>query len=125
MEITTQQILILIAIGFFGGLISGTFGVGGGIVIIPALVFFMGVTQHKAQGIYLGMVTLPVFIFASYNYYKSGNFNFKYSLLLLGTFVIGSFLGSYLSNNYISDKTLQKIFGVLMLLTSLKIIFSK
>ncbi len=125
MEITTQHILILLAIGFFGGIISGTFGVGGGIIIIPSLVFFLGVTQHKAQGIYLGMVTLPVFIFASYNYYKSGNFNFKYSLILLGTFIIGSFLGSFIANHYISDKTLQKIFGILMLLTSLKIIFSK
>ncbi len=125
LDLSTGQWIMLLLIGLIGGLISGGLGVGGGVVIIPALVFIVGMTQHQAQGAFIGMIVFPVSIFAAYNYYKAGNLDLRYSFLLMITFVIGSYLGSYLANTYISDKMLQKIFGIIMLLTAIKMIFSK
>ena len=120
-----NQIIILVIIGLIGGVLSGGLGVGGGIVIIPALVILFGLTQHQAQGAFIGIVVFPVSIFAAINYYKSGNLDFRYSLIMMITFVIGSFIGSYISNEYISDTVLKKLFGVMMLLASIKMIFFK
>ena len=120
-----DQIIILVIIGLIGGVLSGGLGVGGGIVIIPALVIIFGLSQHQAQGAFIGIVVFPVSIFAAINYYKSGNLDIRYSLIMMLTFVIGSFIGSYISNEYISDAVLKKLFGVMMLLASLKMIFLK
>jgi len=89
-----NEILILIAIGVLAGFISGSLGVGGGIIVVPGLIFFLGLTQHQAQGVSLGMMLAPIGLVAFFNYYKAGYINIKYSLLLLAVFFIGSYLGS-------------------------------
>jgi uncharacterized membrane protein YfcA len=121
----TYQIITLIVIGLIGGVLSGGLGVGGGIVIIPTLVLILGLSQHQAQGAFIGMAVFPVQLFAAINYYKSGNLDWRVALIMLVTFTAGSFIGAYLSNNFISDSLLKKIFGVLLLFTSLKMIFFK
>ena len=65
-------ILIQLCVGLVAGMLSGMVGVGGGIIIVPALVYFMGVSQHEAQGTSLTVLLLPVGVFAVYNYYKAG-----------------------------------------------------
>lgn len=121
---TVYQLIILIIIGLLSGLLAGIFGVGGAIIVIPALVFILGLTQHQAQGTSLAFMLPPVGILATWNYWKAGYVNWKFALVLSLTFVVGAYLGSRFSVN-ISDKMLRKIFGILMIAMALKMIFSK
>ena len=111
-------------IGILSGLLAGVFGVGGAIIVIPALVFILGLSQHDAQGTSLAFMLPPVGILATWNYWKAGHVNWKFALVLSLTFVVGAYLGSQLSVN-ISDKILRRIFGVLLIIMALKMIFSK
>ncbi len=117
-----QTILILVLVGLLAGFISGSLGVGGGIIIVPALVFFLGFTQYQAQGISLGMMLAPIGLLAFINYYRAGYTNLKYSILLLAVFFIGSYLGSRLAV-HLPAATLRKVFGGLMLIVGLRMIF--
>ena len=117
-----NEIVILIAIGVLAGFISGSLGVGGGIIIVPGLIFFLGLSQHQAQGVSLGMMLAPIGLLAFINYYKAGHINIKYSLLLLAVFFIGSYLGSLMAVQ-LPAATLKKIFGVLMLVAGARMIF--
>ena len=116
------EIIILIVIGILSGVLSGMFGVGGGIIIVPAFVFFLGMTQHQAQGTSLGLMLLPIGILAAYNYYKTGNLDVKAGLIVAAAFVIGGYFGSKFSLS-IDQVTLKRIFGVLMFFVSVKLIF--
>jgi uncharacterized membrane protein YfcA len=117
-----NELLILIAIGILAGFVSGSLGVGGGIVIVPGLVFFLGLSQHEAQGVSLGMMLAPIGLVAFINYYKAGYINIKYSLFLLAVFFIGSYLGSRMAIQ-LPAATLKKIFGFLMLIAGVRMIF--
>ena len=121
---TTAQIIILIIVGILSGVLAGVFGVGGAIIVIPALVFILGMNQHEAQGTSLAFMLPPVGILATWNYWKAGNVNWKVALVLSLTFVVGAYLGSHISIN-IPDKILRRLFGGLMILIALKMIFSK
>ena len=119
---TSMEILILIAIGIAAGVLSGMFGVGGGIIIVPALVYFMHMTQHEAQGTSLGLMLLPIGILAAYNYYQKGNLDIKAGLIIAAAFVVGGYFGSKLSLG-INQDMLKKIFGFLMMAVAVKLIF--
>ena len=121
---TLYQILILLVIGLFAGFLSGTMGVGGGLIIVPSLVFILGMTQHQAQGTSLAMMLAPIGIMAVYNYFREGYVNIKYAVILALVFILGAWLGSLFSVN-LSGSTLKKIFGVLMLIVGLKMIIGK
>jgi uncharacterized membrane protein YfcA len=118
------QLLILIVVGVLAGLLAGAFGIGGAIIVIPALVFILGLSQHEAQGTSLAFMLPPVGILATWNYWKEGHVNWKIALILSLTFLIGAYFGSQFSIN-ISDRTLRKLFGGLLILIALKMIFSK
>ncbi len=122
MEIT--DIITLVVVGISAGIIAGALGVGGGIVIVPALVFIFGMTQHQAQGTSLAVLLFPVGILAVMNYNKGGYVNYKFALVLIIAFVLGSYFGSLLSV-HLPDKILRKIFGILMLLVGIKMILEK
>ncbi len=117
-------IITLLIIGIIAGIASGMVGIGGGIIIVPALVYFLSMTQQQAQGVSIGMLLMPVGFMAAINYYKEGSLNFKYSLIIGATFVIGAWLGSKIAVN-IEESMLRKIFGVFILLIALKMIFTK
>ncbi len=121
---TITQLIILIVVGILSGMLAGIFGVGGAIIVIPALVFILGLSQHDAQGTSLAFMLPPVGILATWNYWKAGHVNWKMALILSLTFVLGAYLGSVFSIN-ISDKTLRRLFGALMLVIAIKMIFSK
>jgi uncharacterized membrane protein YfcA len=120
---TPQTILMLVSIGLFAGLLSGFVGVGGGIIIVPALVFLLGLTQHQAQGTSLFVLMLPVVSFAVLNYWKSGNVKWEYGLLIAMTFIVGAYFGSKLSLK-ISPGLVQLLFGILMAYISFRMILS-
>lgn len=119
----TQTLLILIAIGLFAGVLSGFVGVGGGIIIVPALVYILGMSQHEAQGTSLFVLLLPVGILAVHNYYKSGQINWKFGLIISLAFVLGGYFGSRFALK-MSPAVVRIIFGVVMAVVSFKMITS-
>lgn len=121
MSIST--LVILLIIGILAGILSGMIGVGGGIIIVPALVYFLGMSQHGAQGTSLALMLPPIGILAAMNYYKAGNLNLKYALIIATAFIIGGYIGSKLSLTYISEGMMKKIFGSIMLVAAIKLIF--
>lgn len=120
-KMTTQTILLLIIIGVSSGVLSGLVGVGGGIIIVPALVFFLGYSQHEAQGTSLGLLLLPIGILAVINYYKDGFIDIKAVAVMTLAFVIGGWLGSKLAVS-ISQENLKKIFAVILFYTAFRML---
>jgi uncharacterized protein len=122
METTTA--LILIVIGLMAGVFGGIFGVGGAIVMIPAMVYFLGVDQHTAQGTSLAVMLPPIGLFAAYNYYKAGQVNIWYAVIIAISFMIGGYFGSKIALN-LPEQLMKKVFEVFLILTALKLMFSK
>jgi len=118
----TQTILIIIMVGVAAGMLSGLVGVGGGIIIVPSLVYFIGFSQKTAQGTSLGLILLPVGILAVLQYYKQGHLDVKVVGVLAIGFLAGSYFGSKIALS-ISQETLKKVFAVLMILIALKMLF--
>jgi uncharacterized membrane protein YfcA len=113
---------MLILVGLAAGFLSGLIGIGGGVIIVPALVFFLGFTQKQAQGTSLGILLLPVGILAVIQYYKQGYLNINYVLIVSVGFVAGGFLGSKLALS-LSDEKVKKIFAVIIMLIAIKMLF--
>jgi uncharacterized membrane protein YfcA len=118
-KMTAQIVIILVLIGLFAGMLSGLIGVGGGIIVVPALVFFLGFTQHEAQGTSLGLLLLPVGVLAVSNYYKQGYVDIKVVAIMCIAFVLGGWLGSKLSLALPAD-TVKKIFAIVLFYTAIK-----
>ncbi len=121
---STSTLLILTGIGIITGALSGMLGIGGAIIMIPALVYFMGFGQQMAQGTSLAVMLPPIGILAAYNYYKVGQVNIKYALILATFFLVGSYFGSKLALN-LPQATLKKAFGILLLLVAAKMLIGK
>jgi uncharacterized protein len=120
-KMTTQIIIILSIIGLSAGMLSGLIGVGGGIIIVPALVYFLGFTQHQAQGTSLGLLLLPIGILAVMNYYNKGHIDVKVVGVMAIAFVLGGWLGSKLSLA-LSQEALKKIFAIVLFYTAFKML---
>ena len=118
---TGETIGLLIVVGLAAGILSGLVGVGGGIIIVPALVFFLGFTQLQAQGTSLGLLLLPVGIFAVINYYKAGHIDLKVVGIMSLAFVAGGFIGSKLALR-IDQELIKKIFAVLLFYTAFRLL---
>jgi hypothetical protein len=119
-------ILVLLIIGLSAGILSGLVGVGGGIILVPALVYFMSYTQHQAQGSSLGVLTLPVVILAFLKYYsdckKMGTpIDIKVIVLLACGFILGGFLGSSIALK-LNQEVLKKIFAIVLFYTAFKML---
>jgi uncharacterized membrane protein YfcA len=119
---SVQTIVLLIIVGLLAGMLSGLVGLGGGVIIVPALVFFLGFNQHQAQGTSLGILLLPAGIFAVLNYYKKGYIDVKVVGLLFIGFLVGGYLGSKLSVS-LPEGTLKKIFAIALILIAGKVLF--
>ena len=122
--VSVSTFIILIIIGLLAGILSGLVGVGGGILMIPLLIIFLGLTQHQAQGTALFAMLPPIGILAAINYYKEGFVKWEYAIVIAFTFVIGGYLGSKLSLS-LPPQMVRRIFGVIMLLGAIKLISSK
>ena len=103
--------LIILLIGLVVGAFSGVVGIGGGILFVPALIWFLGMDQHKAQGTSLGALLAPVGMFAFYEYYRRGNADLRVALLLSAGFVVGGYFGA-VGAAHIPDLWLRRIFAV-------------
>jgi uncharacterized membrane protein YfcA len=121
---STSILLLLIGIGILTGFMAGMLGIGGAVIMIPALVFLLGFSQQSAQGTSLAVMLPPIGILAAYNYYKAGNVNLKFALILAVAFIAGSYFGSKLALE-IPQPVLKKIFGILLLLIAGRMLFFK
>jgi uncharacterized protein len=124
MKMETSMLLTLIVIGIITGVMAGMLGIGGAIIMTPALIFFMGFSQQMAQGTSLAVMLPPIGIIAAYNYYKAGQVNIKFAIILAVCFLIGSYFGSKVALN-LPQALLKKIFGILLLLVAAKMLLSK
>ena len=121
MEAST--LIILILIGVIAGIISGMIGIGGGLIIVPSLVYLLSFNQFGAQGTSIAAMLPPIGILAAFNYYKADAINWKYALIIAVTFVVGGYIGSKITLGFISESALKKIFGTIMLIGAIKMIF--
>ena len=117
-----QVILLLLLLGFGAGILSGLVGVGGGIIIVPGLVFLLGFSQKMAQGTSLAVLLLPVGILAVMQYYKSGFVDVRSVGIIAIAFLVGGFFGSKIAIMLPAD-SVKKIFAILLLLISIKMLF--
>jgi len=118
-NMSIETIILLIIVGLAAGVLSGMVGVGGGIIIVPALVIFLGFSQHQAQGTSLGLLLLPVGILAVMNYYNKGYIDIKVVAIMSIAFVLGGWLGSKLSLSLAQD-TVKKIFAIVLFYTAFR-----
>ena len=117
-----NDILILIAVGMCAGLLSSMVGIGGGIVIVPALVILFGLSQKMAQGTSLAMLLPPIGILGVMIYHKAGNIRWDYALILILSFVLGSYFGAKWVQN-INTITVKRIFAIFMIVIAVKYLF--
>jgi len=120
----TNQVLIVLAIGLIAGFFSGSMGIGGAIIVIPALMFFLGFSTQQAQGTSLALMTIPVMLVSALNFYNAGKVDIKVALIMSITFVVGGYIGSKL-NVSLPDKVMKKALSIILFLVSLKIFFGK
>jgi len=116
--------LLYIILGLVAGIFGGMFGIGGGTILIPALVFLFGLTQHQAQGTTLAIMIPPIGLLAAMRYYQSGNVKLGMAGFICLGFLIGGLFGAHFVQN-IPDQLLKKLFGVFLLFVSIRMILVK
>jgi uncharacterized membrane protein YfcA len=114
----------LLMLGISAGVLSGMFGIGGGLIIVPALALIFGMKQHAAVGTSLGALLLPVGALSAWVYWKNGNVNIRYAALIATGLFLGAYVGARLVEP-VSDVALRRAFGVFLILVSLRLIWGK
>lgn len=115
---------LLIAIGLLAGIFSGMIGLGGGLIIIPALMYLLHMNQHAAQGTSLALMLPPIGLLAAYNYYKAGALNVQFAVVIAIAFFVGGYFGSRWALS-IPDAVLRKIFAISLILVAIKMLWTK
>ena len=115
-------VFVIIVIGLAAGALSGLVGIGGGIVIVPLLVMFLGFSQQTAQGTTLAMLSFPVSFVGAYTYWQKGMVDWKIAILLCLGFIVGGYFGSKYAVS-VSPFVLKKIFAVLLIVIAVKFLF--
>ncbi|WP_445223211.1 sulfite exporter TauE/SafE family protein [Calothrix sp. NIES-2100] len=117
-----NHIVLCLILGLVAGMISGMTGIGGGIIILPALMFLLGFSQHLAQGTTLAVLVPPVDLLAAWTYYKQGDVDIKVATILCLGFILGSWLGAKIGIS-LPNEILNKAFALLLLLSAMRILF--
>lgn len=115
---------LYVALGIVAGILAGMFGIGGGVILIPALVYLFGLTQHQAQGTTLAIMIPPIGLLAALRYYYSGNVKLGMAGFICVGFLVGGLIGAQLIQS-VPDILLKRFFGVFLLIVSLSMIISK
>ena len=119
-----STIILFILLGIVAGTLSGLIGIGGGVIIVPALVFIFGFSQHQAQGTTLALMVPPIGILAALTYYRQGYVDFQAAIFICIGFLIGSFAGARAATS-VSNVILERIFGIALLGIAIKMIVGK
>jgi hypothetical protein len=112
---------LYLLLGLFVGLISGVVGTGGGVLIVPALIYFFHMSQHKAQGTSLGALLAPIGILAFWEYRKAGNVDLTAALLIALGFAVGGYFGGIWAQ-HLSEAVLRRALGVLLLIVGARLL---
>ena len=115
---------IILLVGLIVGLVSGVVGIGGGVLFVPALIWLLGMDQHKAQGTSLAALLAPVGVFAFYEYYRKGNADLRVGLLLAAGFLVGGYFGA-VGAQHIPEVWLRRIFAVTLVAIGARMFFTK
>jgi len=116
--------LLYVILGLVAGIFGGMFGIGGGTILIPALVYLFGLTQHQAQGTTLAIMIPPIGLLAALRYYYSGNVKLGMAGFICLGFFIGGLIGAHFVQN-LSDPLLKRLFGAFLLVVSINMILGK
>jgi uncharacterized membrane protein YfcA len=119
-----MNIVLYLLVGLLGGVVSGMLGIGGGIILVPALAFLFGLSQHQAQGTTLALMVPPIGLLAAWTYYKAGFVDIKIAAFVCLGFFFGGLVGAKLVVG-LSDPILRRIFGVVLLIVAIKMILTK
>jgi uncharacterized protein len=119
-----MNIILLLAVGLAAGILSGLLGIGGGVLIVPSLVFLIGMSQHTAQGTTLALMVPPIGLLAAWTYYKQGHVDVKVAALICLGFFFGGLIGAKFAT-FVQGNLLKKLFGAALIVTALKMILSK
>jgi uncharacterized membrane protein YfcA len=122
MDFSMTQLLILLFVGLLAGALSGFVGVGGGIIIVPAMIYFMNMNQMQAQGVSLALLMLPVGVLGVMNYYKAGHIQFNYVLIMAIGFVLGNYFGSKYAMR-VPEHKIKFLFSLLMLYVAVQMLW--
>jgi uncharacterized membrane protein YfcA len=117
------QLVWMILVGALAGTLSGILGVGGGIIVVPLLVYFFHMSQHEAQGTSLAMLLPPIGVLAFLEYYRAGHVNVTWAMFICVGFVFGAGAGGYLAQ-YISDPWLRRIFGLFFVVVGARMLIA-
>jgi uncharacterized membrane protein YfcA len=115
-------LLLYILLGLVAGVLSGLIGIGGGVIMVPALIFLFGFSQHQAQGTTLALMVPPIGLLAAWTYWKLGYVDLKVAGLICIGFFLGGYLGAKVAT-FLPNTVLEKVFGIALLLIALKMIF--
>jgi len=118
------NIMLYIALGFVAGIFSGLIGIGGGVIIVPALIFLFGLSQHQAQGTTLALLVPPIGLLAAWQYYTQGYVNLKIAAFVCIGFFLGGLEGAKLATGF-PNALLERIFGAAMILIGLKMLLAE
>ncbi len=124
LHMPVAQIAGVILLGVAAGLASGVLGIGGGVILVPALVYLMGYSQHAAQGTTLALLCLPVGMAAAITYHREGLVHWNVALLIFCGFLFGSYFGSGYALG-ISEILLKRLFGVCLLALGARMLLSR
>jgi uncharacterized protein len=119
-----SNIPLYLLLGLIAGVLSGVIGIGGGVIIVPALIFLFGLSQHQAQGTTLALMIPPIGLLAAWTYYKQGYADLRIAAFICLGFFFGSWVGAKIATG-LSNMVLEKIFGIALLLIALKMIFGR
>ena len=114
-------IFFFLALGVVVGILSGMIGIGGGVLVVPCLVYFAHMTQHKAQGTSLAFLLAPIGIFAFWQYYKAGNVDVRAAVLLAAGFAVGGWLGGRWAQG-LPDLMLKRVFSVALMIIGVQML---
>ena len=116
--------LLYVLLGLLVGALSGVVGIGGGILIVPALVYLFHMSQHKAQGTSLGALLAPIGALAFWEYYKAGNADVRVAILIGAGFLVGGYFGGLWAQR-LPEVALQRVFGTLLVIIGIKLLIGR
>jgi uncharacterized membrane protein YfcA len=121
---TANTIFMLIAIGMVAGILGGMIGLGGGVIMIPAMMIFLAMDQKTAQGTSVAVMLPPIGLLAAYNYYKAGYVNVPYAIIIAVAFMAGGYFGSKAAL-LLPEVAMRRVFAVLLVIIAAKMFFGK
>jgi uncharacterized membrane protein YfcA len=120
----SNVIIQMLLIGLVAGVAGGMFGIGGGAIMVPAMVLLIGMDQKFATGTSVAAQILPIGILAAIVYYRNGNVNIKYAVFIAAGLIVGNFFGALFANQpFISSALIKKLYGIFLLAIGCRYLF--